>query len=151
MYSMSKEGYLPALFSKVDEKYGTPTNAIIFCMIISLSGPVLGREALGWFVDMSAIGASIGFMFTCLSTCVTLRRDKDGNKFLFVLAIIGSIFSGMFMVLQLIPIPGLPNIHFCNESYLMLGVWVALGVVFYILQRKKINAHQKDESKMENE
>ena len=142
MYSMSKEGYLPALFSKVDEKYSTPRNAIIFCMIISLSGPILGREALGWFVDMSAIGASIGFMFTCLSTCVTLRRDKDGNKFLFVLAIIGSIFSGMFMVLQLIPIPGLPGIHFCNESYLMLGVWVLLGLIFYLIQRKKIVAYQ---------
>ena len=143
---MSKEGYLPSVFGKIDEKRGTPKNALIFCMIISLSGPLLGREALGWFVDMSAIGASIGFLFTCLSTCVTLHRDKDGSKVLFVLAIIGSIFSSLFMVLQLVPIPGLPEIHFCNESYFMLAVWVALGLVFYIIQRKKINAKKEVES-----
>jgi amino acid transporter len=150
MYSMSKGGYLPSVFSKIDEKRGTPKNALIFCIIVSLSGPVLGREALGWFVDMSAIGASIGFMFTCLSTCVTLRKDKDGSKGLFFLALLGSVFSAMFMVLQLIPIPGLPNIHFCNESYLMLGVWIVLGLVFFIMQRKKINANQ-DDDKAEDE
>ena len=65
MYSMSREGYLPQWFGSVDEKYGTPKNAMIFCILVSLSGPVLGREALGWFVDMSAIGASIGYFFTC--------------------------------------------------------------------------------------
>ena len=152
MYSMSKGGYLPSAFGKIDEKRGTPKNALIFCILVSLSGPVLGREALGWFVDMSAIGASIGFMFTCLSTCVTLRKDKDGKKFVFVLALLGAIFSGLFMVLQLIPIPGLPNIHFCNESYIMLGVWVVLGLVFYFMQRKKINAaEEEDEVVEENE
>ena len=138
MYSMSKDGYLPAVFGKVDEKRGTPKNALIFCIIISLSGPILGREALGWFVDMSAIGASIGFMFTCLSTCVTIRRYKDGSKKLFVLAIIGAIFSCSFMVLQLVPIPGLEMVRFGKESYIMLGIWIALGLIFYLMQSKKI-------------
>lgn len=151
MYSMSKEGYLPAALGKVDEKYGTPKNALIFCMIISLSGPVLGREALGWFVDMSAIGASIGFMFTSLSTCVTMRRDKDGSRGLFVLAVLGAIFSAIFMVLQLVPIPGLEGVHFCDESYFMLGVWIVLGLVFYIMQRKKINNVQSEEAVVEEE
>lgn len=141
MYSMSKDGYLPSLFAKVDEKRGTPKNALIFCIIVSLSGPILGREALGWFVDMSAIGASIGFLFTCLSTCVTMRRDKDGSKALFVLAIIGAIFSVSFMVLQLIPIPGLEMVRFVDESYMMLGVWILIGLLFYFMQRKKINTH----------
>ena len=33
---------------------------MIFCILVSLSGPILGREALGWFVDMSAIAPSLG-------------------------------------------------------------------------------------------
>lgn len=146
MYSMSKDGYLPKLFGKIDEKHGTPKNAILFCIIISLSGPVLGREALGWFVDMSAIGASIGFLFTSLSTCVTLKRDKDGNKLLMVFAILGAIFSLAFIVLQLIPIPGLEGVHFCWQSYLMLGIWIVLGIAFYIKQRKKIALGDLSES-----
>lgn len=144
MYSMSKEGYLPKIFGNIDEKHGTPKNAIIFCIIISLSGPVLGREALGWFVDMSAIGASIGFFFTSLSTCKVLKRDKDGGKFLFTLAVLGAAFSAAFVVLQLIPIPGLDGVHFGWQSYLMLGVWVLLGVVFYITQRKNILSADED-------
>ena len=51
----------------------------------------------------------------------------------------GAVFSLTFIVLQLIPIPGLDGVHFSWQSYVMLGVWVALGVAFYIKQRKKMN------------
>lgn len=136
MYSMSRDGYLPQCFGQVDRKHGTPKNAIIFCMIVSLSGPILGREALGWFVDMSAIGASIGYFFTCASTLVTAKRDGDGTGFLKVMATTGVVFSVAFMILQLIPIPGLNGVHFCRESYFMLIAWAAIGLVFYGMQHK---------------
>ena len=136
MYSMSRDGYLPEWFGRVDNKYGTPRNAMLFCIIVSLSGPILGREALGWFVDMSAIGASIGYLFTAASTLITARRDGDGNKFLKCMATTGVVFSILFMILQLIPIPGLNGVHFGKESYIMLVIWIALGLVFYSMQRR---------------
>ena len=136
MYSMALDGYLPAWFGKIDEKHQTPKNAMIFCILVSLSGPILGREALGWFVDMSAIGASIGYFFTSASTLVTMKRDGGGTIKLKVMAIIGVIFSVAFMVLQLIPIPGLSGVHFGKESYIMLIIWCILGAVFYISKRK---------------
>ena len=138
MYSMSRDGFLPKWFGVIDERHKTPKNAMIFCIIISLVGPFLGREALGWFVDMSAIGASIGYLFTCLSTIKTIKRDKDGSKLLYIFAILGVIFSGAFMILQLIPIPGLEGVHFSWQSYVMLGVWILIGVIFYLKQRKEI-------------
>ena len=131
MFSMSREGYLPQWFSIVDPKHRTPKNAMIFCVIISLSGPILGREALGWFVDMCAIGASIGYLFTCASTLVTIKRDGDGTPFLKAMAMIGVCFSLTFIVLQLVPIPGLSGVHFGKESYMLLVVWVVLGLLFY--------------------
>lgn len=136
MYSMSRDGYLPEWFGKVDGKYGTPKNAMIFCIIVSLSGPILGREALGWFVDMSAIGASIGYFFTSAATLITARKNGDGTRFLKAMAIAGIVFSTIFMILQLIPIPGLSGVHFGKESYIMLIIWVAIGLVFYAMQRK---------------
>ena len=135
MYSMAREGYLPASFGKIDRKHGTPKNAMLFCMIISLCGPVLGREALGWFVDMSAIGASIGYGFTCLAAYVTLRKNGDGSGFLKGMALTGTVFSVIFMVLQLIPIPGLAGVHFGKESYIMLIIWILIGMAFYGKQR----------------
>ena len=137
MYSMSRDGFLPEWFGKIDEKHHTPINAMIFCMLISLSGPILGREALGWFVDMSAIGASIGFFFTCAGTLVTMKRDGDGTRKLKLFAILGVCFSAIFILLQLVPIPGLNGVHFGKESYLMLIVWIALGLLFYLFQGKK--------------
>lgn len=139
MYSMSKDGYLPEIFGIVDKKTGTPVNAIIFCIIVSLTGPILGREALGWFVDMSAIGASIGYFFTCASTILTIKNNNEDKKALKVVATIGVIFSIVFMILQLIPIPGLNGVHFGKESYIMLIIWIILGVIFYIGRNKKIS------------
>lgn len=135
MYSMSRNGYLPSVFGKIDGKHGTPKNAMVFCIIISLSGPILGREALGWFVDMSAIGASIGFLATSASTLVTMKKDRDKGLFMKTMAILGSIFSILFIILQLIPIPGLFGVHFGQESYLMLLVWILLGIIFFVHQR----------------
>ena len=143
MYSMSREGYLPAVFGRVDKRFGTPKNAMIFCILISLSGPVLGREALGWFVDMSAIGASIGYFFTCAATLITIRRFKDGGVFLKIMAVVGVIFSLSFAVLQLVPIPGLEAVHFGKESYIMLVIWIVIGAVFYLFQRKKMQGNTK--------
>ena len=137
MYSMAKDAYLPTIFAKIDDKYGSPKNAIIFCFIISLSGPILGREALGWFVDMSAIGASMGFFFTSASALKKMRMDKDGTTLLKAMAILGAVFSVIFMILQLIPIPGLNGVHFGKESYFMLLAWIAIGVVFYLFKKRK--------------
>lgn len=139
MYSMSLDGYLPAFFGKLDAKYGVPRNAMLFCLVISLCGPILGREALGWFVDMSSIGASIGFGFTCLCTLVTLKRDGDGSGFIKFMATLGAAFAAIFVILQLVPIPGLSGVHFGKESYIMLVIWIVLGVVFYLFRGKKFD------------
>ena len=135
MYSMSREGYLPGWFGIVDEKYGTPKNAIVFCIVVSLSGPILGREALGWFVDMSAIGASIGYLFTCLSALSTAKMDSDNTGFLRTMATLGAMFSIGFIILQLVTIKALPGVHFVTQSYVLLIVWIVLGAVFYLKQR----------------
>ena len=136
MYSMSRDGYLPQYFSKIDSRYGTPVNAMFFCIIISLSGPILGREALGWFVDMSAIGASIGFLATSVSTIVTMRRSGDRSPMLKLMAVLGALFSVVFVILQLVPVPGLSGVHFGKESYLMLLVWILIGFVFFMHRRR---------------
>ena len=143
MYSMARDGYLPAWFGKVDSRYGTPKNAMIFCILVSLSGPILGREALGWFVDMSAIGASIGYFFTSASTLVTTKRDGDGSFFLKVMAVTGVVFSAIFIILQLVPIPGINGVHFGKESYIMLLIWIAIGIGFYAKQHKFFSSEDK--------
>ena len=51
------------------------------------------------------------------------------------MAVVGVIFSVAFMILQLIPIPGLSGVHFGKESYYLLIVWAVLGLIFYFKER----------------
>ncbi len=137
LYSMANDGCMPRFFGKIDPQYGTPKNALLFCMVVSLSGPVLGREALGWFLDMSAIGAALGYFFTCASTLRKMKQSGDDVAVIKACAVLGTVFSVFFMVLQLVPIPGLEGVHFGKESYMLLLVWIVIGIVFANMNRRK--------------
>lgn len=136
MYSMSKDNYLPKTFSKIN-KHGCPSNALIFCLIVSLTGPFLGREALSWFVDMSSVGATVGFFIASLC-CFLLTKNRKDKKGLMILAALGMFFAINFIFIQLIPLPGLEGVSFTWQSYILFGVWVLLGLLFMFIKRKDI-------------
>ena len=97
-------------------------------MAISLIGPFFGRTALGWLVDMSSIGAAIGYGYTSAAAFRQSRIEK--NISVQVTAFLGCVFSIIFAILLLIPIP-IFNCSLGKESYLCLVIWVILGIVFY--------------------
>ena len=132
IFSMGREGYLPKIFGKVDRKFSVPQFAILFCLLISLIGPFLGRNALTWFMDMASIGTSIGFGFTCLSAFITMVKEKDGNIFSKILMMLGFVFALLFIFIQLVPL-GL-GVNFTVPSYIIFAVWVALGAILFIYQ-----------------
>ena len=134
LYSMSKENVLPAWFGKLHDKYKTPANAILFIMVIALVAPFFGRTALGWIVDMSSLGAAIGYGYTSAAAFKFAKQEK--NTGIMVSGIVGAILAVMFMVLLLVPIPGL-SCSLGKESYICLIIWIVLGAVFYLTSRKK--------------
>lgn len=131
MYAMAKEGSLPKWFEKLSPKYGTPRNAIVFVMIMSLFAPWFGREILLWIVDMTSVGAAIVFAYTTASAAIIARRQGSVKYMLFGIA--GCLFSLFF--LSLLVIPGMPG-YLSFQSRVVLLAWVAIGVVFYCIIRK---------------
>lgn len=134
LYSMSKENVLPSWFGELHEKYKTPAHAILFTLVIALIGSLWGRTALGWIVDMSSIGAAIGYGYTSLAAYKFAKLDDDIS--MVVTGIIGFIMSLVFIVLLLVPIP----IFGCSlgkESYMSLIAWIVIGVVFFCNANKK--------------
>ena len=136
LYSMARDGFIPSVFARLHPRYGTPANALVFCLVVSAVGPWFGRTALGWFVDMSAIGGAIGFGYAAASCFVTIgRRRTQGlethpRMVLRLSALLGTIFSLGFIALLLIPgMPGCLNV----QSYIMLGVWAGLGLFFFMI------------------
>ena len=131
MYAMAKEGSLPKWFEKLSRKYGTPTNAILFTMVMSLFAPWFGREILIWIVDMTSVGAAIVFAYTTASAAIIGKRN--GNIKNTVIGIIGCLFSLFF--LSLLVIPGMPG-YLSFQSRVVLLVWIVIGVAFYFIIRK---------------
>lgn len=131
MYAMAKEGSLPKWFERLSPKYGTPTNAILFTMVMSLFAPWFGREILIWIVDMTSVGAAIVFAYTTASAA-TLAK-KQGNIRNMVFGIVGCLFSLFF--LSLLIIPGMPG-YLSFQSRVVLFVWILIGFAFYFIIRK---------------
>lgn len=135
LYSMSREKALPSWFGKIDPKSKTPKNAILFIMAISLTAPWFGREVLGWIVDMSSIGAAIGYGYTCLATLKTLKTNPQDHKpMLKLFAIVGAFFSLIFVLLLLVP--GMPS-YLAPESRICLVIWSLLGIAFYFWSKRQ--------------
>lgn len=129
MYALADHGALPKIFGHL-VKRGTPRNAIIFVMFMSLSAPWFGREVLSWIVDMTSAGAAVVFAYTTISAAIIAKRHKHRQQMW--IGLIGCIFSLFF--LSLLIVPGMPG-HLTLESQVCLGIWIVLGIIFYLVRR----------------
>lgn len=134
LYSMAKEKVIPAWFGQLHPQYKTPKNAILFVMVIAIIAPFFGRTALGWIVDMSSLGAAIGYGYTSLAAYKYAK--KKGNKKIMFTGVVGSIMAVMFCVLLLVPIK-LFGCSLGRESMICLIIWIVMGAVFYAVTTKK--------------
>src|SRR5690625_3033332 len=151
MFSMSRAKILPGVFSKLHPKYETPYIAVIFTVIVSMAAPWFGREALTWIVDMSSIGVSIAYFYTCYTAYVMFKwTDNQITKpgiqvvapFKKLMALIGVISSLTFIALLLVP--GSPA-FLSIQSRIALVIWIIIGVIFYLMKRKEYNAIPEEE------
>lgn len=135
LLSMARAKALPKWFNTIHPEYKTPSNAIKFILLISLITPWFGRQVLLWVVDMAAIGAAIGYLYTSASAFRMLRQEH-GSKLRQFTSLIGVVLSLGFIVLLLVP--GMPA-YLTLPSRIALLVWIALGVVFYVVSAKTYN------------
>ena len=78
-----------------------------------------------------------GFAYACASALKTASGESvnGGNAAIKILFALGLVLSLGFVVLLLVPgLPGCLN----GPGYVMLGVWIAMGMIFYVLRARKI-------------
>ncbi|CDO05001.1 putative amino acid permease YhdG [Oceanobacillus picturae] len=151
LFAMSRAKILPEAFSKLHPKHKTPYVGIIFTVIVAMLAPWFGREALLWVVDMSSIGVTIAYFYTCYTAFSLFKTKKDAtfnekkhtvSPLKKVIAAIGMLSSLVFLGLLLIP--GSPA-FLGIESRIALGAWIVLGLIFYLVKRKEFNAIPEEE------
>lgn len=139
MQSMAQKKFLPDIFSKLDEKHGTPKMAILFVMVVSLIAPWFGREVLGSIVDMCSVGTAIAFFYTTSSAVKVARANHDRK--VEILGILGVIFSIGFLFLLLLPFS---PAFLSTPSLACLLIWIILGVIFKVYcEKRRIQNHEQ--------
>lgn len=126
LYSMSYADALPPVFSKLHPRYRTPDRATYFLMLISLLCPWFGQQILVWIVDITCVGAAVGFTYTCATA--TMMAKKDGLTGQMIISAVGTVLAAFFIILSFIP--GSPG-FLSTPSFIILFVWISLGILFW--------------------
>jgi amino acid transporter len=133
LFSMARAKMLPEVFARVHPKYGTPTAAILLVGLLTCLAPLLGRSALVWFIDASAFGTVVAY-FMVAASFIALRRSEPelerpykvkSGMFVGVAAVAVAFFF-LFLYTPLGPSP------LTGIEWLLVLVWVVLGIVLYI-------------------
>ncbi len=140
LFGMARAKILPVWFCKLHPVHKTPSNAVIFTAAAALSAPWFGRQVILWIVEMSATGTAVGYGYTCLAAWFLSKSlSKEATRFTHLLA---ALFSVGFLVL--LCVPGLPTVMKV-QSWIAFGVWITLGVTFYLMQGKEYRAIPKQQ------
>lgn len=135
LFSMGRSKFLPGFFSAVHVRYQTPYKSVLFTLALCLCVPWFGRAALGWIVDMSAIGTALAYLFTSLTAYKYLVRhghlsESRWGRPVCIVAALTSI--ACFFLLIFPSSPAAISV----PSWIMLFIWIFLGSLFF-MQRKR--------------
>jgi APA family basic amino acid/polyamine antiporter len=132
-YTMSKDGLLPPIFSKVHPKFKTPyISTIITGLVALILAGVLPINILG---ELVSIGTLLAFAIVCVSIIVLRKKRPDLNRpfktpWVPVIPLLGAaICLGIMFSLPL-------------DTWLRLIIWFVIGLAiyfFYGIRKSKLN------------
>jgi len=142
IFSLARGGLFPKQFEKIHPKYGVPTNALIFCLIISMILGLLGRRGLIWFLDVGGVSLGVCWLTATLTMLITRKKYPHLERPFRVPAayVTGSIALIIGLIVVITPlIPGTDVSLVWPYEYLLLIAWVLLGIaIYFIYVRKRI-------------
>jgi APA family basic amino acid/polyamine antiporter len=134
-FSMSHDGLVPKIFSEVHPTYKTPWKAnMLFFVFTALFAAFLPESIVG---EMTSIGTLFAFILVCAGVWIMrVRRPELPRAFVVpalpVVAILGIVVCGAMIY----------GLGWTN--WLRLGVWLAIGLVFYFgygVKHSRLQSH----------
>jgi APA family basic amino acid/polyamine antiporter len=134
-FTISKDGLLPPVFSRVHPRFGTPYLSqmlIGFCVAL-----LAGSVPIGLLGEMVSIGTLFAFVLVCAAVLYLRKSDADVHRPFRVPGVPVVPILGILMCLTLMA--GLPF-----DTWARLVVWMAVGVVIYFFYGRKRSLAQQE-------
>jgi APA family basic amino acid/polyamine antiporter len=121
-FTMSKDGLLPPVFSRVHPRFKTPyVSTIITGSVAMIIAGILPIRILG---ELVSIGTLLAFIIVCLSVLVLRKKRPDLNRpFKTPWVPLVPILGAAFCFLQMAALP--------FDTWLRLVIWMAIGLCIY--------------------
>ena len=105
LLAMARDRLLPQSLAEVHNKFRTPYKAVLLTYALSSIGPLFGREALLWFVNVASFGTAFAYLHVGFSTfkqfndiALNSNRSKRYVKALGLASIaVSLIFLGLIL------------------------------------------------------
>ncbi|WP_164914355.1 APC family permease [Aminipila luticellarii] len=148
IYSLAHAKMLPSFLGKIHPKYGTPTNAVLLCGILSTFSCLLGKQALSWFVNASSFGVVIMYGMVVLAF-IFLRKNAPNMVRPYKVAypkLIGAmgIFVALFFFWLYTPLGPSPLV---GIEWTLVIVWFIAGMICAIYasgKYKDVTAQERE-------
>lgn len=129
IFAMGRAGILPSVFGRLDRKYKAPRAAILLVGGICITAPLLGMNALVWFVDTSSLCALFSYIFVLISFIILKKKEPElarplnvgGVGFGAAVLIVMCIYFAIYIYRNLIPGP----------EFIITLLWLLGGAVLY--------------------
>ena len=150
---LSKVGLIPKVFSKLHPKYQTPTASIVFVSAIAASACFLGKAVFLPLVTVAAFSYIVLWGSTLFSV-IRLRKTQPnlprplpmpGGRVAMGAGVIMTLLMAGAMLM-----PGSPAALKWPYEYLLLGFFLAIGVVLYLCRDKSISDAEQAKLILEN-
>ena len=140
-YSMSRDGLLPKVFSKLHPRFSTPYRSnIILCVFISLFAGFVPISVVG---EMTSIGTLLAFVMVCAGVLIMRKKHPDAHRpfrtpFVPLVPILGILTCLLMMV-------SLPL-----DTWIRLFAWLAIGFAIYYgfgIRHSKLRRELRDQQR----
>jgi basic amino acid/polyamine antiporter, APA family len=133
-FSMSKDGLLPQMFSRVHPRFRTPwISSLTVGLVVAVFASTIPLDKLG---EMTSIGTLLAFIIVCAGVLVLRSRRPDlPRPFRAPLSPVTPILGIVISLAMMLGLPG--------ETWLRLVIWLVIGLAIYFSYGKKHSKVQR--------
>ena len=137
LFALGRGRFIPPGFARVHGRFGSPVNAVLFTGLVGALGTLFGRTAIGIIVNASSAAIALVFALVVLAVA-RLRRTRPHQDRPYrmpgglPLIYVGGVSALALFVMALYD-PYRAAVGAVPPEWVVLGVWVLLGGVFYLV------------------